>query len=332
MNKPIIVVLIFSLLWGCSNNDWDIDISDIQIDQDFKRFDQELFNVPHDSVWNYVEKWEKEYPRFFSVYNTGIIKIGGTNQLNYDEKLVYFLTDPDIEGAFEMVRREFANLNFKNTLRDAFKRYHYYFPNKDIPDIYTHISGFNQSVIVDSNYISISLDKYLGKDTKYYQMLRAPMYKREKMIPEKIPADVIYALAVTEFDYQPKKDNLISQMIYYGKIHLFMKALLPNTADNLLWGFSEEKMEWCEKNERQMWMYLVENKMLFTTSYKDIKRYIDDGPFTSTFSKQSPGRSGRWLGYQIIRSYMKQHPTVTLKQLMEMQDYQKILNESKYRP
>jgi len=81
-----------------------------------------------------------------------------------------------------------------------------------------------------------------------------------------------------------------------------------------------------------MWLYLIEYKLLFNSSYKEKKRYIDDGPFTSTFSNESPARTGQWLGYQIVNAYLKEHPEVKLPQLMEDQNYQEILNKSKYKP
>ena len=120
-------------------------------------------------------------------------------------------------------------------------------------------------------------------------------------------------------------------MIYYGKMHVFLDAMLPNTPDSIKWGMPAQKLKWCNKNEGQMWLYLIENKLLFNSSLKEIKRFIDDGPFTTPFSKESPARTGQWLGYQIVLSYLKNN-NVSLQQLMAMEDYQKILNESKYKP
>ncbi|MGE4288086.1 MAG: hypothetical protein AB7E36_05305 [Salinivirgaceae bacterium] len=334
MNRRILLLsfLSFIFLWGCHKNIWDIDISKIETNQQFERFERDLFQTPTDSIWRKVPFWEGKYGAFFEAYNHRIISIGGTNQLDYDEKLAYFLTDPYIVEAYNEVQRVFPDLNFKNELSDAFKRFHYYFPEYTIPTIYTHVSGFNQSLVVDSAYISISLDKYLGTESKFYGMLRTPMYLRYTMRPDKISSDVMLAVGLTEFQYAHNPDNLVSQMIYHGKIQVFLDAMLPHLADTVKWGMPDAKLRWCEKNERQMWMYLIENKLLFSSDYKDIKRYIDDGPFTSTFSRESPSRTGRWLGYQIVKSYLKQHPEITLQELMQLSDYQQILSNSKYKP
>jgi len=81
-----------------------------------------------------------------------------------------------------------------------------------------------------------------------------------------------------------------------------------------------------------MWNYLVENKLLFSTKQMDIVRYITDGPTTTVFPQESPARTGVWLGRQIIRSYMRHNPGVSLPQLMANNDYQQILNASVYTP
>jgi len=326
------LVLLVLILAGCKSNKWDIDISQSNIQPEFSRFDVDLFSIPHDSIWDQIYSLEKKYGRFLSVYNNHVIRIGGTNQLDYDQKLIYFLTDPDIENVYNDVQRLFTPLPFQDQLTDAFKRYHYYFPTRDIPAIYTHISGFNQSVIVDSGYMSIALDKYLGTDNKYYQMLRTPVYQRVNMHPMKIPSDAMMAWAETEFISSDTKETLLGKMLYYGKLHVYLDAVLPNEADTLKWGFTADQLNWCQHHEKQMWVYLVENKVLFTSAYKDINKYINDAPFTATFSQESPGRTGRWIGYQIVYAYLKQHPEVSLQQLMENTDYEQILTLSKYKP
>jgi hypothetical protein len=81
-----------------------------------------------------------------------------------------------------------------------------------------------------------------------------------------------------------------------------------------------------------MWAYLAEHKLLFSTVRMDIKRFIDDGPYTSVFTDQSPARTGVWLGWQIVRSYMKENPEVKLAELLNNADFQSILNNSGYQP
>jgi uncharacterized protein YjaZ len=108
--------------------------------------------------------------------------------------------------------------------------------------------------------------------------------------------------------------------------------MMPRMADSLKIGFTKKQLEFCKKNEASMWTYLAEQKMLFTTDRMNIKRFMDDGPYTSAFGDESPARAGAWLGWQIVRSYMKEHKEMKLADLMNNNDFQSILNQSGYQP
>lgn len=332
MLKGVWTYFVFALLFvACNNNKWKIDVSNISLETDIVRFDREIFELNHDSLAMEVPRLKDEYGTYFKLYNHGVINIGVSDAFDYADKLLYFITDPYIGEAYKQIKKTDFNIEF-DKVKDGFKHYKYYFPKKQTPKVYTHVSGFNQSIVIDSGLVSISLDKYLGAESKFYAMLRTPMYLRSNMHKQKIPTDVLMAWVLTEFPYNEKNDNLANRMIYYGKIHTLLDAFLPNEADSLKWGYSQNKLNWCKENERQMWLYLIENKLLFSSNFKEIKRFTDDGPFTTPFSKESPSRTGRWLGYQIVNSYLKHNPQVSLQHLMEIQDHQLILNESKYKP
>ena len=98
-----------------------------------------------------------------------------------------------------------------------------------------------------------------------------------------------------------------------------------------MFGYTPDQMRWCQNNIAQMWTYLVEKKMLYKTDYLTINKLIAPAPFTSFFTRESPGRAAVWLGYQIIDSYMR-HNKVTLETLLLDNDYQKILAKAKFRP
>jgi hypothetical protein len=233
----------------------------------------------------------------------------------------------------KLVEKEFSDFEkIENDLNKAFKYYQFHFPDKELPTIYTYISGFNQSIVTAENIIGISLDKYLGRDCSYYKQLRtAPQYKIVNMHKDKLVSDVAYAWGITEFD-ENNATNLMGNIIYHGKLMYFVDALLPDTHDSIKIGYTTKQLDFCINNEAQMWNYLVEKKMLFSNKRMDIVRYINDGPSTSGFPMESPGRAGVWLGWQIIRKYMAKYPEITLKALMQNNEYQQILNDSEYFP
>ena len=91
-------------------------------------------------------------------------------------------------------------------------------------------------------------------------------------------------------------------------------------------------MQWALKNEGNIWAFLIEQQLLFSADPQGITKLMTDAPFTSGFANNSPGRLGAFTGWQIVRDYMKEADGITLRQLMEDTDAQKILKVSKYKP
>ena len=76
----------------------------------------------------------------------------------------------------------------------------------------------------------------------------------------------------------------------------------------------------------------MEKRDLFKTESNILSSYINDGPFTSEITQESPGRLGQWVGWRIVNSYMRNNKEVTLQELMNENDAQKILEQSYYKP
>jgi hypothetical protein len=125
---------------------------------------------------------------------------------------------------------------------------------------------------------------------------------------------------------------LIHNMIYNGKILYLVKSLMPAESDSVLLGYSDNQINWLLKNEKNIWTFLVERKLLFSTDQVMIRKFIEEAPYTKNLTHDSPGQAGVWIGWRIVTEYMKKNPAVSLADLMNNQDYLKILEESRYDP
>ena len=177
----------------------------------------------------------------------------------------------------------------------------------------------------------LSLDMYLGDTSVYYQMLRYPLYQVRKMNSDNILPDLARGWILTEFDQPKTESTLLQHTIYYGKIFYAIQALLPETADSLIIGYSAEQIKTCEKYEKQYWGYFAEKNRLYENSLTNVRELTTDGPFTAAISRDCPPRIAMWIGWRIVQSYMKNNK-VSVEQLMKERDPQKILSKSKYRP
>ncbi len=325
---------IITTLFGCKQNPLKVNISNIKENVKIVRFEKELFSINKGDTVNSIKELRNRYPDFFDLFTYRIIQIGGIEDTFFFNGMKRFLSDTMILSVKNLVDKEFTDFDkIENQLNEAFKYYQYHFPDRKLPAIYTYISGFNQSVVTAENIIGISLDKYLGRDCVYYRKLSStPQYKILNMQKDKIVSDVVYAWGITEFEIPAKATTLLDNMIYYGKLMYFVDAMLPDTEDSLKIGYTGLQLDWCKRNEAQMWSQLIEYKMLYSNKRMDIIRYINNSPTTSGFPLESPGRTGVWIGWQIVRKYMEKYPETKLADLMKNNDYQQILNDSKYFP
>ncbi len=334
--KKLFIFLIISALIfaSCTRNPLKVNISGIREEVKIVRFDRELFALPMADTLAGLTALRSSYPAFFDLFTWKVIEIGGIDEEHFPEAMGEFLADSMILDLNNLVEKEFSPFQkTEKELIEAFKYFRYHFPKKELPVIYTMISGFNQSVVTAENIIGVSLDKYMGREFSYYRQLsNVPMYKITNMHPGKLVSDVVYAWGMTEFDDRGAATTVLDHIVHQGKLMYFVDAMLPDVNDTLKIGFTAAQLQWCQKNESQMWSFLVENKMLYSNKRMDILRFINDAPNTTGFPVESPGRSGIWIGWQIVRQYMKKHREVTLQELMPDTDYQQILNSSGYFP
>ena len=331
MRKIILIAVVAVFVFSCQRNPLKVDVSKVDVDFQFESFEDDLFLLK-DSVSQNISSLENKYSDFLPIFTYQMILIGGPEDSGYVDQLESFINDTLVANLKKRADIVIDKDQLKVDLFDAFRYYHNYFPEKSVPAIYTCISGFNQSIVMTDSLIGISLDKYLGDDCEYYSQLGIANYKVKNMNPQKIVPDAIYAWGMTEFPFDESKTHLIDHMVYEGKLLYFMDAILPELADSLKIGFSNDQLMFCESSEEAMWTYLAENNLLFSSDRMDTKRYVDDAPYTSSFTSDSPGRTGAWLGWQIVRAYMRKNNEISLGQLMLNDDYQSILNSSGYQP
>ncbi len=327
---PVLIFVFFS----CSKkNRFKVDVSDVEVSVEIKRLDQDLFEIDVDSIHDEIPYLSEKYGRFYELYNHRVIHVGGSNSKAYPDNLKSFLTDYVINNVHKKVQEKYPDLDrLEEELTMAFKHYKYYFPEKIIPAVYTYIGGFNQSIVIDDSTLAIGLDKYLGSDCEFYDRLGWSDYLQKDMTRDMIASDCMRSWAQTEWPFNDSIDNVMSNMLYKGKLLYFVKRMMPEAHDTIITGFSSQELDWCRNNEEQMWTRIVEKKLLFSSDYMTINKLVNPSPYTSEFTRQSPGQATVWLGLKIVDEYMKRGKEQSLEKLMEMDDYRKILRESHYKP
>lgn len=324
------VVLVMT---GCSSNPLEADISGIDLNMKLERFDQDLFEMDQDSMDFAIDKLYKEYGDFFDVFNVHVISIGQASSRRYSSFLSMFINDPTNREVYEYTNEVFASTaDIESQLSDGFSHYLYHYPDSLPPRVVAYVSRFNQGLFTVESFVGVGLDQYLGSSCDYYHQMGTPLYLARKKEPARLAVDVMTAWATQLYPYNDSLDNVLSRMIYHGQLAWFVGAMYPEADEALIAGFTEDQMKWCRNNEKQMWTHLVEEKLLFSNDPMNIRKLVEDAPYTRFYTSESPGRAAVWQGWQIVEAFADRNPKLSVHQLMSQRNYQELLRLSRYNP
>lgn len=324
---------VLPVLTGCQKKSrFKIDTNVDRVDVKIHRFDEDILRLDTSNIDDGIRKLYNKYPDFFPQFVSFVLDIDPGDTLTAGNYIKSFLTDTTFAGVNRNVLLQYNRVDdIEHSLSEAFTYIHHYFPVIEMPGVYFFVSGFNLSVMMMDYIIGAGVDMYLGADYPLYDELTYK-YIQQNMNRANIAPDLVSALLFKNFRMDTDKGRLIDEMLYRGKVMYLLSVVLPDEKEENLMGYTPEQMEWSKKYEKEAWAAIVDQKHLFSTDNILIRKYVNDAPFTSTVSQDSPGRLGTWIGWQIIESYMNRNEEITLQELMRNNDYQKILEESNYRP
>lgn len=337
MKQNIIFIALLSLLVfaSCDKNPYHKKVSNIDVEYSILPFYSEIQKLAEDTSSNTEMILRAKYGQFFDSYLFDVRKnfdIQDTNRASIAKHFIedHWISDLYVKSDSAYKKNESM---YNKKIHSALRYYKYYFPHRTIPQLCTFISGINYSMAIDSNLIAIGIDKYIGEDCDLYASMNMESYIRKNLRPEKLVPDLMRAMAENDFPHAFQEDYLLSKMIQCGRYQYFVKCMLPDEPDSVLWGYTAKQMEFCNKSEGEFWKYFVGNgNLLFTTDYMIQKRFLDDGPFTVVFTKDSPARIGQWIGFKIVESYMQNNPQKSLDDLFSLTSSQEIMSNAKYNP
>ncbi len=317
MAKHISIILLLLTIFSCSTEQENlIDVSKINIDFSIDRFDVDFYTATENTLGQTKEK----YPFFFSANEPDSVWVNKIN--SKDEKEL-----------FSETQKLYSDISFlRSDLEQLFKHIKYYNSEFKSPKVITLLSNIDHrnKVVYTKDYLLISLDVYLGSKHKFY--VDYPNYIKQNHNKEHIIVDVANAIVKTEVKSSNDR-TFVGKMVKEGLKLYLLDMYMPKANNANKIGFTVEKHIWAMDNEEQVWKYFIENKLLFSTDTKLNKRFIDLAPFSKFYRSEdnlSPGRIGAWIGWQIVRSYMK-HNDVSLQKLLKT-SAEEIYKKSKYKP
>jgi hypothetical protein len=292
-----------------------------------KRFDIDLFQIDMSKLQSELMKLQDEYHFFLDT---------DLEDMRNVEQMESYLHDRSIRTMYEETMKVYEDITFLEVqLTDAFKRIKVILPEFEIPNVYTYISGgdFEYPIKYVNNHLLIALDMYLGQQFPVYSMWGIPQFVSYRMRKEHIIVDCMKEIARAQVDKNNvKSKSLLDKMIYEGKLLYFIDITLPHVHDSIKISYTASQLGWAEEYQGNVWSYFIEHDILHTTDIRTINKFVLDGPFTSTFSKNSPSRIGYYIGWQIVRHCMRNNNTFLIQDLFNEINSTKILQMSGYKP
>ena len=314
--RKILALFLAVILVSCVKNDAKkIDVSNTEVTFSLDRFDVDFYDNQ-----NELSKLKQKYPFLFpkTVQDT----VWNQKRENKDELELYTET-----------QKVYATIDELHTeLTSLFKHIKYYNPKFKSPRTITMLTNidYENRVVYADSLLFISLDAYLGESHEFYGDY--PAYVKQNNQKNHIIVDVANSI-INKQVLSENNRTFIDKMIYKGKKLYLLDRYLPEVTDKEKIGYSETKYEWAVDNEEQIWQYFIGKDLLFSTDKSLDRRFLDIAPFSKFYMGEdnlSPGRIGEWVGWQIVRSYMKNND-VSLHELIRTKE-EEIFKKSKYKP
>lgn len=331
MKSNYIICFILSLLVtsSCTHNPLDVSVDDVNLDLNF---------INLDSI--FVHANEQELAP--AIMNSGILKneilayelgqclgVGPLADSGTVGRIKMFVNDPFVQRVEKRIAEKFADTDpYEKVIFDGFKHLKYHFPEGNFPKNIVFLnSHFASNVFCTEQEVGVSLERYLGAETDVIKELPDPIFQwiKDKMDAQYLERDVLTAWIMTHFVAETK-GNTAEQIVYWGKIIYLTEAAFPKMEKNIVLRYSEENLKWAEENEYAFWNYLVKEKLLFSENERDQMNFLSDAPFTAGLPEKGPDRLGQFIGWKMVKSFMKANPKMSLADMIQV-PYNQILQE-----
>ncbi|HUH74562.1 MAG TPA: hypothetical protein VLZ75_09150 [Chitinophagales bacterium] len=332
----LLSISVFLIQCNTSEDRNQYDISKISNPLPTIRLEQELYQIPINQTKEGMMALQAKYPDLMDYYITAVMNIQDTTadqteMLNIMDELIHHPFMVNMYDTIQSVYKDFSA--YEKELHLAIKNYQYYFPKSPSVQLVTFTAGIGPRNFYDPPYLGVGLDLYLGKDYPYYPSQGLPDFLIQRFIPKYIATDAAVSLATGEIvDPLKRGSQLLDMMVYYGKLYYISSYFLPKRPIEDFFSYTSEEWEWCEVNKKEIWSFFIDGEWLYAKQFMDYRKFIEDGPTTMGMPQGAPDRVGRWVGYQIVKKYMKEKPNTTFEELINLESGQEILTASKYKP
>ena len=258
----------------------DVSLSDFQLIRFEKELDQlNLSDIPHS-----YQQLEEKHPYITELYFKRLLGFENDNQDTFYNRISSFLEAPEIKKIQDTINTIFNDFSeVESDLKQTCRYVKHYFPKLSLPNFYTYQTEFGYQVIIfkddelngKKDGIGIGLDMFLGNTFNYkmidpknpsFSRYLTRTYNKDHIVKKTIE------LLLTDIMGNPNGKRMIDQIIHNGKILYILDHVMPTTSDTVIMEYSQKEWQWVQDNEREIWSYFLDNKLLYETNHLKITK------------------------------------------------------------
>lgn len=325
---PYISCLSLFLLSSCQLNQI---LGDDDVPTRIVRYDHivnDYVDVGDFSAW---QRMNMDFPDQTRLLVEEVLQMGDVADDSVGTALRLFYKDATLKTLRHDIKQKFRDLTkLEKNLHDAFRRLSIEAPSFSPPRFYAQNSALNQSIVVQDSILGISLDKYMGADY--------PLYKRffktdqvASMEPARIVHDCLDFYITSKLPPLQEPFTVGDVLVLRGKVEWTISHLLGTDLHTEIVPDRETHANH-RAVEKEVWLTLKQQH-LFDSTDSSLIRMLTDPACSQPFLNDARTRSvGICLGANLVNSYMKKHPEVSLEDLLTEVTPLTILRQSDYSP
>lgn len=240
------------------------------------------------------------------------------------------IQNPSIDTLYQESVEAFKDFDeVVQTLEEGLGRLQVYYPKEISPLVQTAVTGLYNDLFISNEHIMIGMDFFIGESASYKPQ-QIPNYILERYTTDHLASSILQFIS-SQFISTSNGDEMLAEMIDYGKSYYLLSKIQPCTPERILIGYSEEEWEDVFENDAIIWANFIENELLYETNHQMKQKFLGERPNVYEIGDKCPGRIGRWLGWQIVNAYAEK-TGATVEQIMAEKNYNKIFTQSGYKP
>jgi len=331
--RYLLFFFIFSIVFSCKS-DRTPNVSNVEVEWEFVPFHQ--FQLEVDDIKLDLPKVQREYPTFTNLFYNSILPLPVESRSEWED----ILFDTSFVALMDTCSQIFNDweTGMKRDFDQAFKYYAHYTNDYDVPNVYTYVSGFAYQNFIfqdgKKDGLGVGLDMYIGKGFNYKAIdPRNPTFSQ--FLTQYFDKKYLVRKSLLSWldDKIPtaQTGQLLDIIVRNGKIFYILDKILPDDEDDVILEMQPSEVEWVNFNEPELWKFLLKNDLIYSDDFSKINKLVNPSPNVPGLPPEASGGIANYIGWRIVQDYMVRSGT-TMKELISESDFQKIFQESKYRP